>query len=46
MINDEDAILTKKQNVIDVFNEVSSKHSRNISMKDVKKGIKTRYEKP
>ncbi len=42
-LEDEKIILTKKQDVYDVFLEVSQRRGKRISMKDIKKELKARY---
>ncbi len=43
-IENEKIILSKKQNVVDVFLEVSKRSSGKISMKEIKRELETRYE--
>ncbi len=43
-IENEKIILSKKQNVVDVFLEVSKRSPGKISMKKIKRELKTRYE--
>lgn len=43
-IEKEKIILSKKQDVFDVFLEVSERNSKKISMKDIKKELEARYE--
>ena len=48
MMNDdenENIILSKKQNVVDVFTEVCKGSSSKISMKEIKRELETRYER-
>jgi AbrB family looped-hinge helix DNA binding protein len=42
-IEDGKIIITKKENVIDIFNEISNKTKKKISMKDIKKELNNRY---
>ncbi|CAD6494151.1 MAG: Antidote-toxin recognition MazE, bacterial antitoxin [Candidatus Argoarchaeum ethanivorans] len=43
-VEDEKIILSKKQNVLDVFLEICERSSGEISMKEIKKELETRYE--
>jgi len=43
-IQNDKIILSKKQNVVNVFLEVCEKSLRRISMKEIKKELETRYE--
>ena len=43
-VKNEKIILSKKQNVKEIFLEVSKKNSNKISMKKIKKELKDRYE--
>jgi AbrB family looped-hinge helix DNA binding protein len=43
-IENDKIILSKKQNVANVFLEVCEKSLRRISMKEIKKELETRYE--
>ena len=43
-VKNEKIILTKKENVKEVFLEVSNKSSSKISMKKIKKELKDRYK--
>ncbi|CAD6494860.1 MAG: Antidote-toxin recognition MazE, bacterial antitoxin [Candidatus Argoarchaeum ethanivorans] len=43
-VEDEKIILSKKQNVLDVFLEICEKSSGKISMKEIKRESETRYE--
>ncbi len=43
-IEDEKIILSKKQNVVDVFLEVCKRSSGKISMKKIKRELEARYE--
>lgn len=44
-IEDGKIILSKKQNVVDVFLEVCKRGSGKISMKEIKRELETRYER-
>ncbi len=44
MNDDENIILSKKQNAVDVFTEVCKRSSSKISMKEIKRELETRYE--
>ena len=43
-IEDEKIILSKKQDVMEVFLEVCKRGPGKISMKDIKRNLETRYE--
>ena len=43
-IENEKIILTKKQSVVDTFLDVCKGSESNISMKDIKRELKSRYE--
>ncbi len=43
-VKDKKIILSKKQNVKDIFLEVSNKNSDKLSMKKIKKDLKERYK--
>ncbi len=44
-IEDGKIILSKKQNVVDVFLEVCKRGSGKLSMKEIKRELETRYER-
>ena len=43
-IENEKIILTKKQDIVDTFLDVCEGSESNISMKDIKRELKSRYE--
>jgi len=43
-IDDDKLILSKKQNVVDIFLEVCKGSSSKVSMKEIKKELEARYE--
>ncbi|RZB33015.1 MAG: hypothetical protein AEth_00132 [Candidatus Argoarchaeum ethanivorans] len=43
-VEGEKIILSKKQNVLDVFLEICERSSSKISMKEIKRELETRYE--
>ena len=43
-IDDKKIILSKKENLTDVFSEVAYSNSKKISMKEIKKILMSRYE--
>ena len=43
-VDDKKIILTKKESVKNIFSEVSKRKLKNISMKEIKKELETRYE--
>ncbi|CAD6493069.1 MAG: Antidote-toxin recognition MazE, bacterial antitoxin [Candidatus Argoarchaeum ethanivorans] len=43
-VENEKIILSKKQNVFDVFLEICERSSSKISMKEIKRELETRYE--
>lgn len=43
-VDDRKIILSKKENVVDIFLEVSKGNSKKISVKEIKRELETRYE--
>lgn len=43
-VENEKVILSKKEDPVDVFYEVSRRHKKKISMEDIKKTLEERYE--
>ena len=43
-VDQEKVIISKRKDPVDVFTEVSSRHKKKISMKDIKETLEQRYE--
>ncbi len=43
-VENEKIVLTKKQNIVDIFLDVCKRSSGKISMKEIKRELKTRYK--
>ena len=43
-VDQEKVIISKKKDPVDIFDEVSKRHKKKISMKDIKRDLEERYE--